>query len=212
LIKTFQPIFKPKYIVTIFCDNDKDVTDTSNYFYIFYFQKNNKTYFLKDNKINYSQNVGVYFNAYRKWLNDKTKPNEGPLTSKLGIYSPEVFKLPIIRSATTDFFKKIKNYYLFLPLPTKFLIDELQRNQEKFSTIHIITYIPPNEKFINDYWERHYENNIKKYAKSKKIIFIDYRKAMHAYDNAGELYQPNGTHLSKKGYELLSKVIIENLN
>jgi hypothetical protein len=216
LLKNFYPIFRPKFILTIFCDNDKDVIDPNNYFYEFYYKKNFQTYSSNNNKINYLKDTEIFYKKYRDWLIHENKLDNKNLanfqTKKNLLHLTSIFKLSLFRSIAFNFVSKLKYNFLFLPGPTKFFIDELARYQNEFHAVPIITYIPPNKKFTQDRWEKYYENNIKDYAKRNNIRFIDFRSEMKLYSNPDDLYQPKGTHLSNEGYKLLSDTILKNLN
>ncbi len=205
LAKIYLDVIKPKNVVLLFFENDNSLIDSTELHYTFYNKiiKNDYISFYND-KLIPSKKV-ENFNNHLKILLEKTD------TSNL------IFKFKLNLS-------KLKKYFLltntreFLSLlffkdhlfeSTKFAIDEVVNYCEKNQCKTHVALLRSSSYWDPRFFYENFKNSLTNYLNNSYYNLILFDDILDHNDKSN--FAPEGPHYSLKGYEIISKRILEKV-
>jgi len=235
--KTFVPFIKPKFLVTIFCNNDFDEQDERYHYFNAYFKEKKHHYILEAGSKEYlTQDGKKFYELLEPAIQNYSKErhlhpnNDTERYSFLGFFTLRILAKKI-HTITSDFFTSIneknknenKEKINFksnekinpkpneIPFSSKLAINTLVEVCSENDCNNIIVYIPAHQIKAPDQKSIAYAKLLKKYALSLGIPFIDMQD-FFINDRNDSMYAPHGPHLSKEGYRLVAEKIRLKIN
>lgn len=222
--QTFVPFIKPKFLVTIFCNNDNDEQHENYHYFNAYFKEKKHPYILKAGTKEHLTQDGKKFYALLEEAQKNYNPNfDNESNNFLGFFSLSML-IKKIQPITNKFFisinekfknnekinskpnEQINNKLETIPFSSKFAINKLVEVCNKNNCNNIIVYIPNHQVKSPDQSSIAYAKLLKGYALSLGIPFIDMQD-FFINDRNDFMYAPYGPHLSKDGYKLVAEKI-----
>ena len=222
--ETFVPFIKPKFLVTIFCNNDNDEQHENYYYFNAYFKEKKHPYILEAGTKEYLTQDGKNFYALLEEAVENYNPNfDNESNNFLGFFSLSML-IKKIQPIKNKFFasinekfknnekinskpnEQINNKPTTISFSSKFAINKLVEVCNKNNCNNIIVYIPNHQVKSPDQSSIAYAKLLKGYALSLGIPFIDMQD-FFINDRNDFMYAPYGPHLSKDGYKLVAEKI-----
>jgi len=213
--KTFIPIVKPKYVITIFYANDNEDDVDSVYWNKSY--SDATKYFESSNSYTSLSSKVKDFYTKADYLIDNLLSGEQSPDDFIKKYSHtgflekslKYFSLPTIRKTFINY-AKANGYIGKLPYSNVVAIDTLITSCQQNGCIPMVAYIPNSNFWRPDARATHYSKLLAEYCKTKGIQFIDTTKLID--DLGDKAFAPKGPHLSPIGYRVVANALRNNLS
>lgn len=215
LEKTFIPIIKPKYAVTLFYTNDNE-EDADSIIWDHYFAKEPNYFSWEQGKPRLSEEISQFYSKADRLIRRLLSGEESP-DVYIKTYYPINFlektskylSLPNVRK-TFDNYLKVSGLKTTLPASNILAIDTLKSSCVKVGCTPIVIYIPNSDFWRPDARSSHYKKLLSEYCKKSGVLYLDTSVRLNALGS--DAYAPKGPHLSPAGYAVISKEILENID